>query len=399
MTSPKLLFEGSVKNILGEKSENNDQLIFEYSDRYSVFDWGAMPDLLESKGKSLNYMAWLFFEVLGKSETWSNWELNDTYKKVWGENSLLKRFSSKGMNHHMLGMISNENYENHYNNVNSDNTSNMLAVKAVKVVHPESHKKDGKLVWDYNFYKERPKNCLVPLEVIFRFGLEEGSSLLRRANNKEYCDSLGLTKPPVAGDSFDLPIIEFSTKLETTDRYIPYEEAAEIAGLNSNEINNLKDMVGLLACRLKDIFGDLGISLLDGKFEFAFSENVDENGDREFVIVDSIGPDELRLSYQDVRLSKENLRRFYRETPWYGGVQKSKDLADQRGEKDWKSICEGELKLSPPKMDQKSLEIFSMMYKTLANELGKKLLNTPVYQDAWSLEEFKNEYTSNWSGR
>ena len=37
---------------------------FHYSDRYSVFDWGEMPDLITGKGKALCMIGAYFFEKL-----------------------------------------------------------------------------------------------------------------------------------------------------------------------------------------------------------------------------------------------------------------------------------------------------------------------------------------------
>ena len=54
---PPMYHVGSVKNILGNKDSN--ELIFSYSDRYSVFDWGEMPDK-SYKGQYLAAMAYMF---------------------------------------------------------------------------------------------------------------------------------------------------------------------------------------------------------------------------------------------------------------------------------------------------------------------------------------------------
>ena len=59
MTLPAMIYEGSVKNVRGEKGKA--PYIFEFSDRYSIFDWGQMPDLLTDKGASLAFMGWFFF--------------------------------------------------------------------------------------------------------------------------------------------------------------------------------------------------------------------------------------------------------------------------------------------------------------------------------------------------
>ena len=59
---PAILYRGSVKNVRGEVSAKT--LVFEFSDRYSVFDWGEMPDQLHEKGKTLAIMGKSFFQFI-----------------------------------------------------------------------------------------------------------------------------------------------------------------------------------------------------------------------------------------------------------------------------------------------------------------------------------------------
>lgn len=342
-----LLYEGSVKNIYGQ--EGDDTYLFEFSNRYSVFDWGGMPDELAHKGECLSYMANLFFEKLGCL-------------------------------HHGIGTVDEKQ------NL-TDKLTPFYKVKAVQVHKPEFN--EG--VWNYDSYKDSPKDCLVPLEVIFRFGVPNGSSLLKRVGNEGYLNELGLAVAPKVGDTFEEPIIEYSTKLETTDRYISLDDASLIAGLTKNESLKLKKLCISLSKKLKTIFNDIEIQLWDGKFEFSFSKEVDSNGDRDFVLVDSVGPDELRLTYKDVQLSKETLRGFYRDSPWYHSVEKAKKLAEVRGLKDWKEICTNELGMSPPPLKAEVLESVSMLYQTLANELGKTLKNETPFPNAWSLDKLIKE--------
>ena len=60
---------GSVKDLeVIEKAEETKSGIgrFQFSDRYSVFDWGEMPDLITNKGKALCIMGAYFFEKLNE---------------------------------------------------------------------------------------------------------------------------------------------------------------------------------------------------------------------------------------------------------------------------------------------------------------------------------------------
>ena len=71
--------------------------------------------------------------------------------------------------------------------------------------------------------------------------------------------------------------------------------------------------------------------------------------------MDSIGPDELRLTYNGVQLSKECLRQPYRGTSWHEATQQAKSLAKERGQTDWKSICTAEFTNLFPHRCQQSI--------------------------------------------
>lgn len=376
---PPVIYEGSVKNIRGNKGE--DSLFFEFSDRYSVFDWGAMPDQLKNKGDCLAVMAYMFFDLLSDSKKWKEWAESKANIVELKNSTAFKKLIAEGINSHCL-YLSDMNGEK----LNNLTPSKNLKVKAVDVLRPSENIVDGKLKYDYTSYKDSPTNALVPLEIIFRFGVPEGSSLLKRAKSPEYRKSIGLLNELKVNDRFENPIIEYSTKLEMTDRYLTKNEAYEISHLNKEEALELESLVSLLALRLKDIFKNIGIELWDGKFELAFSKEKDAKGNRTFILVDSIGPDELRLTYKGIQLSKESIRRYYRETPWFNLAEKAKTMAVERGVKDWKKICREELKSLPPHLDPLVVDKFSMMYKTLTNSISMKYYSQNIFEGTWDLE-------------
>ncbi|TNE99604.1 MAG: hypothetical protein EP326_07835 [Deltaproteobacteria bacterium] len=374
MTLPHL-HTGSVKNIKGIKGQS--PYVFEFSDRYSVFDWGAMPDNLEQKGACLAAMAQLFFKKMGEQDFWQEW---NPEPKLINSNPLAlelwNTFKKSGVSHHCLGLVDSQN------NPSSEMT-NSLAVEPVHVPQVSFDPATGK--WDYSEYEKSPVKTLVPLEVIFRFGIPEGSSLMKRVKDPDYLQDIGLTKEPCPGDQFEIPVIEFSTKLESTDRYVRNNEAKLISGMNDVEFQKTKALCLLLALRLKDMFFSIGIKLWDGKFEFAFDQTKDEQGNRNLQLVDSIGPDELRLTYNGIQLSKENLRRFYRNSEWYKKVEEAKGIARDRNEKDWKAICEKELNCAPAPLSQEQKMAASMMYKTLTNALYEKFEGKTLFENTWNL--------------
>ncbi len=373
-----LLHEGSVKNIFGVKGKS--PYVFQYSNRYSIFDWGEMPDHLKGKGKSLAFMAHFFFEYLGNPLNWKNWFPDILLSK--SQRDLLRELRDSGVSHHYLS-----DYDAH------GEKSDEISVTAVNVYRPELIKKDGKSVYEYSLYqKNQFIDALVPLEVIFRFGVPQGSSLLKRTKDENYLKEIGLDKAPEYGDKFETPVVEMSTKLESTDRYLSKKDAQFISGMNDEEFEKLQSLTTLLALRLKDLFLELGIELWDGKFEFAFIKG--QENSRNFMLVDSIGPDELRLTYKGMSFSKENLRQFYQESEWKKNVDLSKDIARKRGETNWKDICLSELKSAPENLKENDLLSMEMMYKSLANTLSMKFTSRAVFPNAWGLDELRKSISN-----
>lgn len=361
---PPMIYEGSVKNVRGIVGKS--PYVFEFSDRYSIFDWGQMPDLLDSKGAALAWMADFFFRYLGDAKNWQGWTAPDALQNL----PLTETLRQSGIAHHAFGLIEGQ--------------PRCLSVEPVDVLRPDSKNVMGKLVWDYSAYSAKPEHTLVPLEVIFRFGVPEGSSLLQRTGDAAYCRDIGLDAAPKAGDVFDLPVIEFSTKLETSDRYLSYAEAREIAGLDAAEFERLRDLTRLAAARLHSLFEGIGVQLWDGKLEYAF-DMTDADGLRSFKLVDSIGPDELRLTLDGVHLSKEALRSVYRGGNWYAQIDIAKKLAASRGDKDWKRICTDELSAQPAALPADIKKQAEMIYTGIAEALAKKYDGTSAFDGAWAL--------------
>ncbi|MDP2206541.1 MAG: phosphoribosylaminoimidazolesuccinocarboxamide synthase, partial [Alphaproteobacteria bacterium] len=97
---PPMIYEGSVKNVRG--TAGAAPYIFEFSDRYSIFDWGQMPDLLDGKGAALAWMSDFFFRFLGDAKNWQDWKAPEALSTLLPLQSLRE----KGMAHHAFGLIS-----------------------------------------------------------------------------------------------------------------------------------------------------------------------------------------------------------------------------------------------------------------------------------------------------
>jgi phosphoribosylaminoimidazole-succinocarboxamide synthase len=313
---------------------------FNFSDRYSVFDWGEMPDHIEGKGAALCLMGAYCFEQLEKA----------------------------GVKTHYKGLVNQEGKALKINELTAP--SNTMEVTLVNVYKPKTQTKDGKIVHDYSMYNSELTNCLVPLEIIYRNGLPEGSSVFKRlAQGKVTLNDLGLDHTPQPGETLKTPIFDVSTKLEETDRYINWNEAKKIAGLTDQELNAVKSILLKADQTITNAANNAGLKNEDGKIELAFDEN------RNLMLVDVLGTlDECRFTYNGIHVSKEVARQFYKKTSWYNDLEEAKKEGESKGIQDWKALC----KSQPPRIDEKLKKIISEMYMSAANEMTKiKLFDSP----------------------
>jgi phosphoribosylaminoimidazole-succinocarboxamide synthase len=320
---------GSVKDLIvvEEATDKKSGIgFFTFSDRYSVFDWGEMPDLIPNKGSSLAIITSHFFEILKK----------------------------RGIPTHYLGTnINGETFD--FDNV--DKPFNTIKVKLVQVIKP-GRKNDG---YDYSVYKNISKNFLIPLEFIYRNSVPEGSSFWERYNEGKVNYDYEI-KPDVP---LKEPILDVSTKLEETDRYLPWEEARESTNLDLDQVEEIKSLLSNVNKIISEETKKAGIVNQDGKLEFA----VDDKGF--IMVVDALGTlDECRFIFNEVALSKEILRKHYRKSKWYKEVKKAKE----KDTRDWKSL----VKTEPEPLPKGLKKAVSEMYQSVANLIsGKKFFEAP----------------------
>lgn len=336
MRTTATVYKGSSKNVILPASENF--AVFEFTNRYSIFDWGEMPDLLEKKGESLAMTGALFFELLTK----------------------------KGIQHHFLGLV-----DENFNELSPGQTSHLMKVKAVEIFHPIKSENG----YDYSAYSNKPVDCLVPLEVIFRWGAPKGSSVIKR-------------HPEIKeGTRFPRPIVEFTTKLEKGDRLLSRGEAMSIASLSEKEMQRLTDLTIQAATHIKDLVEVMGGELWDGKFEWAFTGTSSE---REFMMVDAIGLDEIRVTFQGQTLSKELLRNYYRGSRWEKTLIESKKKAGP-GE-DFCKICRDDFGVSPEALAPSVRLAAEMMYPSFANDLHRLVRGQLLFNENLNLAHWAREF-------
>lgn len=334
---------GSVKDLEILKNPTEREMgvaRFHFSNRYSVFDWGEMPDHIQNKGASLCIMGAYTFELA----------------------------EEKGIKTHYRGVVRDDGKVVKLDEL--EEPTNIMEFNLVRKIYPQF--KDGR--YDYSVFVPELVNFLIPLEVIYRNGLPSGSSIFRRLKKGEITlEDLGLDHYPKPGERLEKPILDVSTKLEEKDRYITWREAQKICGLSEEEVEIIKTTV----LRVNEIITEnakkAGMINEDGKLEFAFDPK------RELMLVDVAGTlDECRFTYNGMHVSKEVTRQFYRKTEWFKEVEKAKEKAKKRGIKDWRDLC----KLTPPPLNETLKELITQMYMAAANAYtGRSWFDVPDLKD------------------
>jgi len=316
---------GSVKDLKVIKKPTKDEMgigRFHFSDRYSVFDWGEMPDHIPNKGAAIALLGAYFFEKL----------------------------EERGIPTHYTGLVEDAKAKKLSDIKRSVNT---MEIKLLRVIKPEI--KGDK--YDYSRYEREKGGFLIPLEVIYRNFFPEGSSVFRRLKAGEIKpEDLGLDSMPVPGQKIDTPFIDVSTKLEKTDRYLSWGEAKHISGLNDDEIAGLKNLTNTINAIITKEFSKAGLANEDGKIESGFDM------ERRLIVVDVLGTlDECRFTYDGLPVSKEIARIYYRNTEWYQAVEEAKKRDRQR----WKNIC----RLIPEPLPPRLKLLISQIYCACTNEI------------------------------
>ncbi|MEW6295204.1 MAG: phosphoribosylaminoimidazolesuccinocarboxamide synthase [Candidatus Diapherotrites archaeon] len=319
---------GSVKDLSVIKKPSEKEMglgVFSFTDDYSVFDYGKMPDVIPFKGEALCRMAAFNFEELEKRGVKSH------YRK------LLK--------------------------------GNEMEVNLVQVLRPQK-----------NELKDSSSNYLVPLEIIFRNSLPEGSSVFKRiAKGELNFKDLGLKEMPKPGEKLEKPLLDVSTKLEETDRYLSWSEAQSLARLKEKELNELKEKTFLINGFLTEKAEEIGLEHADGKVEFALSPK------RELMLVDVVGTlDENRMLFNGMHISKQVLRDYYLKTEWYKKIEEAK--AKRLPKEEWPA---------PQRLSKELVEIVSNMYKSVTEEW----CNKKFWEETPSIGEAVEEYKQFLDGR
>lgn len=285
----KLVAQGSNKDIYEIPGEP-DHLLFAFSHRISVFDVGALPEGIEGRAESLTIFA----------------------------RAVAEHLALKGIP---------QAYDSKLSKLHS-------AFVQRRVSHPRVDSKSEATA---------DRKVFVPLEIIVRWGVPVGSSLVKK-DPERY----------VVGSRFDKATVDFTTKLEAQDRPLTRSEAASLCpdGLGIEEVESF---VLHVASHVQEFFRSKGLEIWDAKFEIGFDLE-----SRSLFLVDAVTPDEIRLTlkgFDRVPLSKELLRFWLRQTPWFDEVVRRK----AQGGDHWKQGLP-----RSPRLGAWRLDTLSRIYRGLA---------------------------------
>jgi phosphoribosylaminoimidazole-succinocarboxamide synthase len=226
--------------------------IFEYTDHYTVFHYGRMPDRIPGKGEATCRMAVFNF----------------------------MRLQEAGVPTHFRRFIA----------------PNRIEFDLARVPEPASGPP-----------ARGAGTCLIPVQVLYRNELPQGSSVHRRvAAGALTPAAAGLREAPVVGETLEQPFLEYATMLEPVNRFVDRSEAQRLASVTDEQFQTMDDLTTTVNEVLTGHAREVGLSHCDGKVEFLAAN------DRSIVVADSPGtPDESRLMFNGVHCGKQVLRNWY----------------------------------------------------------------------------------------
>jgi phosphoribosylaminoimidazole-succinocarboxamide synthase len=330
----------SVKEFRVEEPAGPDSLgrgAFVFTDDYSVFDWGKMPDSIPNKGASLCAMGAANFEAL----------------------------EAAGVPTHYRGVVSGGDV------VPLEDVVSPPREMAIDLTRVPDLPHEGR-EYDYAAFQEAAgENYLIPLEIVFRNTVPVGSSLRSRADPREF--DLEYDAWPDEPVDLPEPVVEFSTKFEESDRYLSRKNADYVAG--AADVDELEAIARRVDDLVTETAAEAGLVHEDGKIECLYYDGAVR-------VADVVGTfDENRFSYDGQQLSKEVVRQYHKRTQpeWVEAVDAAKAEAKANDVADWRRLCEVE----PEPLEDHVVDAVRDMYTAGANSyLGRELFSAPPLADA-----------------
>lgn len=287
--------------------------VFEFTDDFSVFHFGKMPDRIPDKGEAICRMA----------------------------AANLERLAKRGVPTHFRARLGPRRIE----------------FDLYRVLDPARAP-----------IAPGERAYFVPLQVVYRNALPEGASLFRRLDRGEIAlADVGMSERPAPGTALPRPLIEYTTKLEETDRFIPRARAQALAALSDEQLAEIERLTLEVDAAMTEHARSVGLELADGKVEFAVSPT------GSIVLVDVAGtPDENRFLLDGFHISKQVLRDCYLRTGLEeqvrGWVARARDPRHRP---------------EPPRLPPAFVEAVADLYRALCERwLGERIFGAPELERA-----------------
>jgi phosphoribosylaminoimidazole-succinocarboxamide synthase len=311
---------------------------FVFSDDYSVFDWGRMPDAVPGKGAALCTTGAYNFELLEVNHVPTH------YRGVYADPD-----APAGTEPLDLG--------------DCEAPPRTMAIELTRTpelpyVGRDADESGVRAGYDYDAYHAAAgDDFLIPLEIVFRNVVSVGSSLRDRAAPADYGVESDDGDWPAGPVELPEPMVEFSTKFEARDRYLDRAAADAVAG--AADLDRLAELALAVNHVVSREAERAGVVHEDGKIECRYR-------DGELQVADVVGTlDESRFALDGRELSKEVVRQYYRrEHPdWVEAVAAAKRAADERDVDDWRSLCEA----TPPALPADVVDAVADLYAAATN--------------------------------
>ena len=331
-----------MQNIYRWKQGGDNYFVAEATDSGSVFDVGTFFEVPRS-GRSRTELRHAVFQKLSSQDAWSQLTIKDFEAclsseeagRLW-RHELLERLRGQGASTHHIGMI--DPVSGH---VTSEFIpTNIVMIREFPVIKPTHFSFGGKPAWDYHAYQvERRK--LLAIEHIFRLGSPAGSSIEQRyraaveSGDNEHAahilEAIGLDQPISPWGRFSSMVYDCSTKYEDHDRYVNWQEAVHISGVDHEVFEGVIDLLSFCTVMVRKLFSELSFVLWDIKWEAAVD-------DEEIVVVDTVDHDSIRITSDSIRdgrhifthFNKQAIRDYYRilHPAWLDALNDAKRISE-----------------------------------------------------------------------
>jgi phosphoribosylaminoimidazole-succinocarboxamide synthase len=175
----------------------------------------------------------------------------------------------------------------------------------------------------------------------------------------------------------NFPGLSLVTNLEISNRSLSLSEAFAVAGISAAHLQEILVKTVWIAGLLRYWLNRIGLELVEGQLKWAIS------AEGHCFLVDSIGPDDLRIQKAGVLFSKDFLQGYYRDSTWYEALKKARSRMQSQRTFDWKRLV-GE---QPPLLSARVREAAAQLYWSLANEMTER----KWFFDTWSLDQVTQE--------